>query len=57
MKEYYIEVGFTVDARDDDEAAEIAKHVCALVSGDPLANAGQQYKVRDVETNIMKEIK
>jgi len=43
MREYSIHINFTVDARDYDEAIEIAKAARKAVED-------CEYKVRDVET-------
>jgi len=52
MKEYSIHINFTVDARDYDEAVEIAKAVRAVIMDGVLDQpvAPHCYRVRDVET-------
>lgn len=50
MKEFQIDFNFNVDARDYDEAVEIAKSVRELLKRE------SDYKLRDVETNRIEEL-
>ncbi len=50
MREYAITVSFVVDARDHDEAVEIAKAVRSAVEQE------SGYVVRDVETQRIEEL-
>ena len=49
MREFAININFTVDARDYDEAVEIAKAVRREIT-DPTGQYKAGYKLRDVET-------
>jgi hypothetical protein len=49
MKEYVLQIHFVVDARDEEEAIEIAKAARRAVQG-------IEYKVRDVETYKIEEL-
>ncbi len=51
MAEYHFTIYAAVDAKDQDEADAIAKHLRELVEGNPLAAAGQQYKTRLVDVD------
>lgn len=51
MKTYRIMVSYRVDARDEDEAREIAKVVARAVEG----RASHPYLVREAETVSVEE--
>jgi hypothetical protein len=51
MKEYWIKIAFAVDARDEDEAREIAAKCREAIE----KYHGQPYAVRDLETDTIRE--
>lgn len=53
MKEFTITVSYAVDARNYDEAVEIAKVVRREIE---LDDATHGYKLRDVETQRIEEL-
>ena len=51
MKEYWIKISFAVDARDEDEAREIAQKAREAIE----RYERQPYVVRDLETDSIVE--
>jgi len=54
MAEFTITVSYVVDARDHDEAVEIAKDVVSDIN-DGCALMGHGWKLRNVETSTIEE--